>query len=187
KAVTSVSATPTKRVRGELLNGQYTIDPEAKTITFTVTWTGDPSETVYVTVSDIDYPMEYSSVGQTLTVTRTFEELNLKPGDAFEFSFTAAGEGMEKGTGEIPVTAAGEGMEKGTGEIPVTAAGEGTEKGTGETPEEEKIFPWWVVGLVGGLIALTTLVIVRVKKKPPKEKKKKGTPYYIQVKRCNVF
>ena len=186
KAVTSVSATPTKRVRGELLNGQYTIDPEAKTITFTVTWTGDPSETVYVTVSDIDYPMEYSSVGQTLTVTRTFEELNLKPGDAFEFSFKAAEEGMEKGTGEIPVT----------------AAGEGTEKGTGETPEEEKIFPWWVVGLVGGLIALTTLVIVRVKKKPPKEKerketpikkkppkekKKKGTPYYIQVKRCNVF
>ncbi|GAH37916.1 unnamed protein product, partial [marine sediment metagenome] len=117
-------------------------------------------ETVYVTVSDIDYPMEYSSVGQTLTVTRTFEELNLKPGDAFEFSFKAAGEGMEKGTGEIPVT----------------AAGEGTEKGTDEIPEEEKIFPWWVVGLVGGLIALTTLVIVRVKKKPPKEKEKKETP-----------
>jgi len=162
KAVTSVSATPTKRLRGELLNGQYTIDPEAKTITFTVTWTGDPSETVYVTVSNIDYPMEYSSVGQTLTVTRTFEELNLKPGDTFEFSFKAAGEeGMEKGTGEIPVTAAGE---------------EGMEEGTGEIPEEGKTFPWWVVGLVGGLIALTTLVIMQVKKKPPKEKKKKETP-----------
>jgi hypothetical protein len=100
KATTSVNATPTKV--GELLSGAYSINAEAKTITFSVSWTGDCTKSVYVTVKGFDYPMAYSGIGQTWTVTKSFDELDLKSGEAFEYSFradTVAGAG---GVGEVP-------------------------------------------------------------------------------------
>ncbi|MFC2067964.1 IPT/TIG domain-containing protein, partial [Chloroflexota bacterium] len=113
--VSDVSATPTlsvvpdstpppATVVGTLSGGQHLIDMAAEAITFSVIWTGDPAEAVYVVVNSLDYPLSYIGTGQLWASAFTYGELNLTADDTFEYLFRSGGIIVMGGSGQLAVT-----------------------------------------------------------------------------------